>query len=63
MVPSSCLIDGLTVLYDKAPVEPPDHASLNRELASQLQTCVQAIEAKQPDVVIGKLGLNISVAR
>ena len=55
--------DGLAALYDKAPVEPPDHASVNRELASQLQTCVQAIEAKQPDLVIGKLDLVASIVR
>ena len=40
-------------LNDKTPVEGPDQNSLNRELASQLQTCVQAIEAKQQDVAIG----------
>ncbi|EJF63847.1 hypothetical protein DICSQDRAFT_153669 [Dichomitus squalens LYAD-421 SS1] len=43
-------------LNDKAPVEGPSQSSLNRELASQLQACVQAIEAKQPDVVIAQSG-------
>ncbi|KAM5533570.1 hypothetical protein V8D89_012786 [Ganoderma adspersum] len=47
-------VNTVQTLYDKAPVVPPNHASLNRELASQLQTCVQAIEAKQPDVVIAQ---------
>ncbi|PIL27676.1 hypothetical protein GSI_10828 [Ganoderma sinense ZZ0214-1] len=45
-------VNTVQTLYDKAPVEPPGRTSLNRELASQLQTCVQAIEAKQPDMVI-----------
>ncbi|KAI0674523.1 exocyst complex component Sec5-domain-containing protein [Trametes maxima] len=43
-------------LIDKAPVSGPDNASLNRELASQLQVCVQALETKQPDTVIAQTG-------
>ncbi|KAI0360481.1 hypothetical protein OH77DRAFT_1445304 [Trametes cingulata] len=43
-------------LIDKAPVSGPDNASLNRELASQLQVCVQALEIKQPEVIIAQAG-------
>ncbi|KAI0634867.1 exocyst complex component Sec5-domain-containing protein [Trametes polyzona] len=43
-------------LIDKAPVSGPDNASLNRELASQLQLCVHALETKQPDVAIAQSG-------
>ena len=50
---SGLMIHVSAALNDKTPVEGPDQNSLNRELASQLQTCVQAIEAKQQDVAIG----------
>ena len=50
---SGLMIHVPAALNDKTPVEGPDQNSLNRELASQLQTCVQAIEAKQQDVAIG----------
>ncbi|KAI1798032.1 exocyst complex component Sec5-domain-containing protein [Ganoderma leucocontextum] len=43
----------IQALNDKAP-ESPNQPSLNRELASQLQMCVQAIEAKQPEMVIAQ---------
>ncbi|KAI0711370.1 exocyst complex component Sec5-domain-containing protein [Earliella scabrosa] len=43
-------------LNEKAPVSSPDTASLNRELAEQLQVCVQAIEAKQSEAVIAQSG-------
>ncbi|KAI0646515.1 exocyst complex component Sec5-domain-containing protein [Trametes meyenii] len=43
-------------LIDKAPISGPDNASLNRELASQLQVCVQALEAKQSETVIAQTG-------
>lgn len=51
-------IDNLVALNDKASVESINNASLNHELASQLQTCVRAIEAKQPEMVIGQFTLN-----
>ncbi|KAI0765335.1 exocyst complex component Sec5-domain-containing protein [Fomes fomentarius] len=43
-------------LNEKAAPSGPDAASLNRELAEQLQICVQAIEAKQSDAVIPQSG-------
>lgn len=42
-----------TGIVDKSPVTSPDNLSLNRELASQLQDCVYALETKQPDSVVG----------
>ncbi|KAJ8462960.1 hypothetical protein ONZ51_g10565 [Trametes cubensis] len=43
-------------LIDKTPISGPDNASLNHELASQLQICVQALESKQADTVIAQGG-------
>ncbi|KAI0336755.1 hypothetical protein GY45DRAFT_1315389 [Cubamyces sp. BRFM 1775] len=43
-------------LIDKTPVSGPDNASLNHELASQLQVCVQALESKQADTLIAQGG-------
>ncbi|KAH9897042.1 exocyst complex component Sec5-domain-containing protein [Cubamyces lactineus] len=43
-------------LIDKTPISGPDNGSLNHELASQLQICVQALESKQADAVIAQGG-------
>ncbi|EIW55516.1 uncharacterized protein TRAVEDRAFT_73389 [Trametes versicolor FP-101664 SS1] len=43
-------------IVDKSPVTSPDTLSLNRELASQLQDCVYALETKQPDSVVAQSG-------
>ncbi|KAI0777231.1 exocyst complex component Sec5-domain-containing protein [Trametes elegans] len=51
-------INTIEALVDKAPVSGPDAGSLNRELASQLQVCVQALETKQPDSVIAQAGAH-----
>ncbi|KAH9849599.1 exocyst complex component Sec5-domain-containing protein [Lenzites betulinus] len=41
-------------LNDKAPTYSSDHMALNRELASQLQACVHAVESKQSDAAIAQ---------
>ncbi|KAI0371254.1 hypothetical protein BV20DRAFT_1120669 [Pilatotrama ljubarskyi] len=46
----------IQALVDKATLTSPDNGPLNRELASQLQACVQALEMKQPEVVIAQSG-------
>ncbi|KAI9065588.1 hypothetical protein FKP32DRAFT_1610523 [Trametes sanguinea] len=49
-------VNAIQALVEKAPVSAPDNASLNHELASQLQVCVQALETKQPEAVIAQSG-------
>ncbi|RPD65706.1 hypothetical protein L226DRAFT_557688 [Lentinus tigrinus ALCF2SS1-7] len=49
-------VKSIGALNEKDTLDGPDTGALNRELASQLQTCVQAIEAKQSDVVIAQSG-------
>ncbi|OSD08742.1 hypothetical protein PYCCODRAFT_1448893 [Trametes coccinea BRFM310] len=49
-------VSTIQALVEKAPVSGPDNASLNHELASQLQVCVQALESKQPEPVIAQSG-------
>ena len=55
------LIKLLAALNEKDTLDGPDTGALNRELASQLQACVQAVEAKQSDSVIGVYPYCVSV--
>ena len=54
------LIKLFAALNEKDTLDGPDTGALNRELASQLQACVQAIEAKQSDSVIGVYTHSVS---
>ena len=55
------LINLVAALNEKDTLDGPDTGALNRELASQLQACVQAVEAKQSDSVIGVYTHSVSV--
>ncbi|KAH9941188.1 exocyst complex component Sec5-domain-containing protein [Epithele typhae] len=46
----------ITSLNSKETAPGPDNGSFNRELASQLQVCLQAVEGSQADVVIASAG-------
>ncbi|KAI0702034.1 exocyst complex component Sec5-domain-containing protein [Cerioporus squamosus] len=49
-------VKSIEALNEKDHLDGPDTGALNRELASQLQACVQAIEAKQSEAVIAQSG-------